>query len=73
MQTDETDWQSKLDERGRELKQQGGKRERGELHTETENAGERWHYDIEQIVLILLSLQPSSISAPIPQPDTFLS
>lgn len=36
-------------------------------------AGERWHYDTEQIVLILLSLPPPSISAPIPQPDTFLS
>lgn len=35
--------------------------------------GERWHRDTEQIAPILLSPLPSSISAPIPQPDTFLS
>lgn len=46
----------------------------------SEKESERKCYDSEQIVLIFslslsqrLSLCPPSISAPIPQPDTFLS
>lgn len=53
--------------------EEGEKGERRATQRDREKAVERWHCDEEQIVLILLSLHPSSISAPIPQPDTFLS
>ena len=68
-QTNRVSWM-----RERELKRQRGEKAEGRTtQRDGEKAGERLHYDIEQIVLILLPLSPSSISGPIPQPDTFLS
>jgi len=54
MKTDETDQQRELEERSSGGGEEGTDTKRGE-------AGERWHRDTEQIVLILLSPRLPSV------------